>query len=91
MLARALVMIAKNLFSFPNVQLVRKYVCIYALIYTRGIQALIGPDTHVLKTRFINKGDILKRYTVSVEGYLFNENLHVWCKVFSIEVGHLAS
>jgi hypothetical protein len=38
-LARALVMIAKNLVIFPNVQLARKYARIYALIYANGIQA----------------------------------------------------
>jgi hypothetical protein len=40
MLAIALVMIAYNLVIFPNVQLVRKYARIYALVYASGIQAL---------------------------------------------------
>jgi hypothetical protein len=38
--ARALIMIAKNLLIFPNVQLARKYARICALIYASGIQAL---------------------------------------------------
>jgi hypothetical protein len=40
-LARALVMIAKKLVIFPNVQLAHKYARIYVLIYTSGIQALV--------------------------------------------------
>jgi hypothetical protein len=38
--ARALIMISKKLVIFPNFQLARKYVHIYALIYASGIQAL---------------------------------------------------
>jgi hypothetical protein len=39
-LARVLVMIAKKLVIFPNVQLARKYGLIHALIYAIGIQTL---------------------------------------------------
>jgi hypothetical protein len=64
-LARALVMIAKNLVIFPNIQLAGKYAHIYALIHASGIQALTNPK--IVYLLFLTYSQIL----VVTLGHLF--------------------